>query len=389
MRKKKLTRTVRRAASKRRAAEPKRKTSLALENAPASPSDGAFPIVGIGASAGGLEAIIQLLQHLPSQTGMAFTLVQHLDPTHESALTALLSRQTQMRVSEARNNMELRPNQVYVIPPNKLMGISRRRLKLFPRRSAESNLPVDVFFRSLAEEEGSRAIGVILSGNGSDGTQGLLAIKTAGGITIAQSEKTAKYPAMPGNAITAGCVDFVLPPERIAGELARIAGHPYVTPGPLGARAGPEPPAHEKAFEDILTILRQRMTVDFSQYKHATLQRRIQRRMVLHKCETRQEYAAHLRDNLNEVKDLFNDILIHVTGFFRDPGVFTGLKRKLFPRIVKGKRPEEPIRVWVPGCSTGDEAYSIAIALIEFMSERRLRRPPPTFATDILDRALD
>src|SRR5437867_8583176 len=173
---------------------------------------------------------------------MAFVLVQHLDPTHESALTSLLSRLTAMPVSEARNNMPLRPNQVYVIPPNKLMGVSDRKLKLSPRKEAESNLPINAFFRTLAEEEGNRAIGVILSGNGSDGTQGLLAIKAAGGITFAQEEKSAKYAAMPGSAITAGCVDFVLPPERIARELARIAGHPYITPGAMAEEIEREQP---------------------------------------------------------------------------------------------------------------------------------------------------
>src|SRR6266404_7919579 len=169
-----------------------------------------FPVVAIGASAGGLEAMTQLLKHLPARTGMAFVLVQHLDPTHESALTSLLSRLTEMPVSEASNNMPLRQNQICVIPPNKLMGVSGRRLKLSPRKDTVSNLPIDQFFGSLAEEEGNRAVGVILSGNGSDGTRGLEAIKAAGGITFAQEEKSAKYPAMPGSAITAGCVDFVL-----------------------------------------------------------------------------------------------------------------------------------------------------------------------------------
>ncbi|MDE3066863.1 MAG: chemotaxis protein CheB [Verrucomicrobiota bacterium] len=213
-----------------------------------------FLVVGIGASAGGLEAMTALLKQLPSDTGMAFVLVQHLDPTHESALTAILTRSTGMPVSEARHNARLAPNQLYVIPPNKLMGISGRRLKLLPHRDSDTSPAVDHFFQSLAEAEGNRAIGVVLSGNGSDGTQGLRAIKAAGGITFAQEEKTAKYPAMPGSAITAECADFVLPPERIAQELSRIADHPLVAPI---EETEPERPAELKGFEDILLALRQ------------------------------------------------------------------------------------------------------------------------------------
>ena len=320
---------------------------------------------------------------------MAFVLVQHLDPTHESALTSLLSRLTEMPVSEARNNMPLRPDQIYVIPPNKLMGVANRRLKLSPRRDAKSHLSVDEFFRTLAEEENNRAIGVVLSGNGSDGTHGLLAIKAAGGITFAQDEKSAKYPAMPASAIAAGCVDFVLPPERIGRELARIAGHPYVMPGDRDETPELERPAEEKAFEEVLLILRQRTTVDFSQYKHATLKRRIHRRMVLRKIDSLKEYSALLRAEVPEVKELFSDILIHVTGFFRDLGVFQALKKKLFPRIIKNKPPDEPIRIWVPGCSTGEEVYSIAITLTELMSERKLDNPVHIFGTDIHDTALE
>ncbi len=385
MHKKKASKSSQSNASARAAAKPS--SGAAPETQPGSRT---FPVVGIGASAGGLEAMTQLLKHLPARTGMAFVLVQHLDPKHESALTTLLARLTEMPVNEARNNLRLRPDNIYVIPPNKSMGVSGRRLKLSPRNDTETHLLIDEFFRTLAEEEGNRAIGVILSGNGSDGTQGLLAIKTAGGITFAQEEKSAKYPAMPGSAITAGCVDFVLPPERIARELARLAGHPYVTPG--GVEEQPpegQPPAKEKAFESILQILRQRMAVDFTHYKHATLQRRIQRRMVLHKTESLKAYADYLRANATEVAELFSDILIHVTGFFRDPAVFLALKKKLFPRMVKSKPADEPIRIWVPGCSTGEEVFSIAIVLMEFMADRNLHHTAQIFGTDIHERALE
>ena len=392
MRKKKILRSGR-AASPRRA-RAKKSTRIAV--AEAVGVHRLFPIVAIGASAGGFEAMAQMLKSLPARTGMAFVLVQHLDPTHESALTLLLSRLTPMPVTEAVNNLPLRPNHVYVIPPNKLMGVSGRRLKVSPRKIVESHLPIDQFFRSLAEEEGKWAIGVILSGNGADGTQGLLAIKAAGGITFAQDGKSAKYPGMPASAIAAGCVDFVLSPERIARELGMIAGHPYIAPGGAAAEdeeeeekaVDREQAAEENVYGEILAILRQRMAVDFTHYKHATLRRRIHRRMALRKMESLREYAGHLRANTDEVHELFNDILIHVTNFFRDPAVFQDLKKKVFPRFFKDKSPEDPIRVWVPGCSTGEEAYSIAISLVEFMSDRKINRHVQIFGTDINESAL-
>jgi two-component system, chemotaxis family, CheB/CheR fusion protein len=349
----------------------------------------AFPIVGIGASAGGLEAVTLVLRHLPKDTGMAFVLVQHLDPTHESALTAILARSTAMPAVEAKNNMRIEPDHLYIIPPNKQMGISGRRLKLFPRGHANTDLAVDHFLRSLAEGEGNRAIGVVLSGNGADGTQGLLAVKAAGGITFAQSERTAKYPAMPGNAIAAGCVDFVLPPDRIGRELARIAGHPYIGPAEVEEEPERVRPAEERLFEEILAILRQRMGVDFTHYKHATLRRRIQRRMVLHKFESLKDYADYLRSQAVEVRELYNDILIHVTGFFRDASVFQTLKKKVFPRIMKHKQADEPVRIWVPGCSTGEEVYTVAICILEFLGDRKQHNPVQIFGTDIHDNALD
>lgn len=194
----------------------------------AAPDDDTFPIVGIGASAGGLEAMTQLLRSLPADTGMAFVLVQHLDPSHESSLASILARSTLMPVVEARHRMQLAANRIHVIPPNKLIGLSARRLTLAPRGETDSHLAVDHFLRGLAEQDGNRAIGVVLSGNGSDGSQGLVAIKTAGGITFAQDESTAKYPLMPRSAIATRCVDFVLAPDGIARELARLSGHSYI-----------------------------------------------------------------------------------------------------------------------------------------------------------------
>jgi two-component system CheB/CheR fusion protein len=346
-----------------------------------------FPIVGIGASAGGLEAVMQLLKALPPDTGMAFVLVQHLDPNHESALSSLLSRNTQMVAVEARNNVPLEPNCLYVIPPNKNMVLESRRLKLSPRGGEGEYMSIDFFLKSLAEQEGSNSVGIILSGSGMDGTQGLLAIKAAGGITFAQEEKSAKYPAMPGNAITAGCVDFVLTPEKMVRELKRIGGQLSAVSSDGKLEEGH--PVEEKSFENILLVLRQRTGVDFTYYKHATLRRRIQRRMILHKLESLKDYCNFLRGHSTEIKELFNDILIHVTGFFRDPEVFQTLRKKLFPRLLKSKSAEDAIRIWIPGCSTGEEVYSVAISLMELMSEKKARHPVQIFATDINESSLE
>ncbi|HUC86550.1 MAG TPA: chemotaxis protein CheB, partial [Candidatus Acidoferrales bacterium] len=354
-----------------------------------TPPHSLFPIVGIGASAGGFEAITQLLEHLPADTGMAFVVVQHLDPTHESALSELLSRATKMPAAQARNNSIVEPNRIYVIPPNKLMKLQARRLKISPRKDGKvDRMPVDYFLRSLAEDENERAIGVIMSGNGSDGTLGLLAVKSAGGITFAQAEKSAKFPSMPASAIAAGCVDCVLTPEKMADELKhmgrRLMDLPLSQP-----EVEPDQASHEKAYGDILAFLRQKMAVDFTHYKHATLRRRIERRMRLHKLESLKEYRDYLAKNAGEVKELFNDILIHVTGFFRDGFVFQTLKNRILPRLLRGLSQEQTIRVWVPGCSTGEEVYSLAIVLMELMDGKKWHRTVQIFGTDIDDTALE
>jgi two-component system CheB/CheR fusion protein len=348
-----------------------------------------FPTVGIGASAGGLEAMTMLLRGLPRDSGLSLVLVQHLDPTHKSQLTALLSRSTGMAVTEARHNVSLERNHLYIIPPDRMMIVSERKLKLLPRKgSAQLHNPIDYFFRSLADQEGSSAIGVILSGNGSDGTLGLQAIKAAGGLTFAQDDGSAKYPGMPGSAVAARCVDFVLPPEKLGRELARLANHPYVAPRETLKRHRPASTG-DRAFEDILATLRQRNGVDFTGYKHATLERRIQRRMVLHRHEKLKDYAAHVHSHPAEAKELFNDILVHVTSFFRDKVMFAALRKKVFPRIIKSKRDNEPIRIWIPGCSSGEEVYSIAITLIELLAARQSQLPIQLFGTDINVRALE
>jgi two-component system CheB/CheR fusion protein len=358
-----------------------------------------FPVVGVGASAGGLEAFRQLLENLPTDTGMAFVLVQHLDPDHPSALAQLLARCTAMPVGEAQTGSLVEPNRVYVIAPNTSMVIARRRLKLQPRAAGtDGRRPINLFFESLAQEEKERAIGVVLSGTASDGTLGLEAIKAEGGITFAQDE-TAKYDSMPRSAVEAGCVDFVLSPEKMANELTRIARHPWVAPGAVSTR---EPAARREAeeellpgrqgvepdFKKILLLLRNHTGVDFSSYKFNTIFRRLSRRIVLNQLVTLDDYARFLRNNSKELDALFSDVLINVTGFFRNPEVFEALKRKVFPALAAERR-DEPVRIWVPGCSSGQEVYSLAMAYLEHVDD--IPRAPrlQIFATDLHERMLD
>ncbi|MGH9402340.1 MAG: chemotaxis protein CheB [Terriglobia bacterium] len=346
-----------------------------------------FPVVGIGASAGGLEAFTQLLAHLPQKTGMALVFIQHLAPRYESALTELLSRATPIPVAEVKDGMVVEPDRIYVIPPNTNMVILNGRLHLMPRAQAQQHLPINYFLRSLAEELGNRAIGVILSGTASDGALGIKAIKAEGGITFAQDEKSAKYGDMPRNAAATGAVDFILEPAGIARELERIARHPYLRHSPA-AEAAELPGEGEEALQKIFFLLRNAAGVDFTHYKHTTIKRRINRRMVLHKMQDLKDYVQYLRENRAELEALYQDILIHVTGFFRDPEAFLALKATVFPSLMKGRRSGAPVRIWAPGCSTGEEVYSIAIALLEFLGSAANATGIQIFATDISDAAL-
>jgi two-component system CheB/CheR fusion protein len=339
-----------------------------------------FPVVGIGASAGGLEAAKLLLRALPADTGMAFVLIQHLDPTHSSMLTEILSRETTMPVAEVADHTAVEPNRVYVIPPGTNMVIEQSILRLSPRSETRGlHRAVDHFFRSLAEDQGHKAIGVILSGSASDGTLGLESIKADGGITFAQDD-TAQHKSMPRSAIAAGCVDFVLPPDEIAREIARISRHPYVAPG---AEPAVEGAAHEPKLNEVLDQLRFVTGVDFSNYKRNTLYRRITRRLVLHKLEGLGEYVRFLKSNPAEVQLLYQDVLISVTSFFRNEEAFEVLKSKVFPRLTQDRSRHEPMRIWVLGCSTGEEAYSIAIAFAEFAEASGRHVPLQLFATDL------
>ena len=348
-----------------------------------------FPVVGIGASAGGLEAVTRLLSDLPNETGMAFVLIQHLDPAHESMLTELLSRATPLPVREASEGTRVEQNHIYVIPRNASMVISGGILRLMSRETDGGKyMPVDRFLRSLAEDQKSRAIGIILSGTASDGALGIRAVKAEGGITFAQDEVSAKFGGMPESAIDTGCVDFVLPPEKIAQELAALSHHPYVS------RADPSKvieaiPKETDSLGKIFRLLRTTTGVDFTHYKSTTIRRRIARRMAVHKTEQVGEYAHYLQEHPEEIVRLYEDLLISVTGFFRDPEVFQILKTKAFPRLLKDRPPDSAIRIWVPGCSSGEEVYSIAICLLEALSEAGRDFDIQIFGTDISDLAIE
>lgn len=349
-------------------------------------------VVGFGASAGGLEAFQELLGALPNDTGLAFVFVQHLDPNHPSILGELLAKGTRMPVLQVKNQMPVEANKVYVIPPNVGMRLSGGKLLLTERTTGFGpHLPIDEFFRSLAQDRGSRAIAVLLSGTASDGTLGLRAVKEAGGITFAQ-DQTAKFDAMPRNAIAAGWVDLVMQPTQIAHEILRICRHPYVAAAEAAAAEDAEIPQHvaEPArFEEVLSLLRTATGVDFTLYKPGTLQRRILRRMALHKAENTAQYVRLLRENRAELKALFHDILISVTGFFRENATFDALKKTVFPAVFQKRSAESPVRVWVAGCSTGEEAYSLAICLLEYMRESDVEVPVQIFGTDLSEPALE
>jgi len=368
-------------------------TPSAAAEAPAEGAGGQaagspFPIVGVGASAGGLEAFTQLLQALPVDTGMGFVLVQHLAPERASLLAEILSRATALPVTEVEDEPRVEPDHVYVIPPDRNMTISRGVLQLLPRKEARGqHRPIDVFLRSLAEDQGHRAIGVVLSGTANDGTLGLEEIRAAGGITFAQDD-TAQQTSMPRSAVAAGCVDFVLPPDGIARELAGIARHPSLAPA-AAARARSKAPAGEADLAGILELVRRGTGVDLNEYKTSTVQRRITRRMVLHKLEGMKDYARLLRKDAREVEALYRDLLINVTSFFRNPKTFEALKAKVLPKLFKGRPRLDPLRVWVPGCSTGEEAYSLAILCAEFNAARGGHRPVQIFATDLSAACID
>lgn len=370
------------------------KSALGLESREATQSNGSgegssFPIVAIGASAGGLEAFTSLIKTLPPNVGMAFALIPHLDPSRESAYAQILARATAMPVMQVEDGMRVEKNCVYIIPPNCDLTIRDAVLHLKNREEIRvGNITIDIFMRSLAADQGSNAIGVVLSGTGSDGTAGLRAIKGEGGITFAQDTESAKYDGMPASAMAADCVDFALPPEEIAHELSRMSQHPYVA-GARTVNAEIAEPTGESYMTQVFRVLRRVTRVDFSEYKLPTITRRIQRRMVLHKVDRLEDYLALLTRDRDEVAALYKDLLINVTSFFRNPEAFDALKQNVYPAILQARGSSSaPIRIWVPGCSTGEEAYSHAMSLVEFLGEERMEVPIQIFGTDLSENAI-
>jgi len=341
----------------------------------------------VGASAGGLEAFTELLKHLPPEIGFAFVLVQHLDPRHASALPKILSAKTRMGVREAAEGDVLKPNVVFVLPADKAITVSQGRLWLSPRvESAGLHHPIDVFLRSLATEQKSRAIAVILSGSGSDGALGIRAVKDEGGIIFAQDEKSAQHAGMPQSAIATGCADFVLPPAGIARELARLGGHSYLLQQTAPASA--PPPQEETSLRQIFTLLRNMSKIDLSQYQQSTIRRRLQRRMALAQVEKIEDYAAYLLKQKGELDSLLSDLLIKTTRCFRDGATFEFLAQRVFPSIMKDRLAGEPLRVWVPACSTGEEAYSLLICLLEWIELNQHHVEVQMFASDVSELAI-
>lgn len=331
----------------------------------------------------GLAAFKKLIKAIPEKSGLAYVLVQHLDPTHESLLTEILQKITQIPVLEITDDVKVQPDHIYILPSNKMLVANDGVLQLSPRttKKGETNLPIDLFFTSLAEVHHSHAIGVVLSGTGSDGTNGLRAIKVNDGITVAQDEASAGNAAMPNSAIQAGVVDFVLLPEEIPQKLIELTR--FVREQAINPSATLEL-AHE-LFNRILSVLRVRKGTDFTHYKQTTIRRRIARRMAINRKDSPADYLAYLHNNKPEQDALYQDLLISVTAFFRDHLVFNNLCESVFPHIVK-KIAGESIRIWVAGCSTGEEAYSMAMCLTEFLGDRKDR--VQIFATDLSEPAV-
>ncbi len=347
-----------------------------------------FPVVGVGASAGGLDAFIRLLRSIPEKSGMAYVLVQHLAPGHDSLLPEVVSRETKIPVYEIVDNIQLAPDTIYIIPENKILTAHEGMLKLSPREEGcKINKPIDIFFRSLAEVHKSFARGVVLSGTGFDGTDGLKIIKEYGGSTFAQAPDDAAYEGMPLSAIRAGAADFVLPAAEIPAQLKSIdAAYEHNLAHSEGLH--PAPDNEDELFRQVLRVLRQRSGNDFSHYKEPTIRRRIARRMVTCKISDLASYLNLLKKDKKEQDALFNDILIPVSYFFRDSKNFSTLVTEAFPQIAKDKTSADSIRVWVAGCSTGEEAYSMAICLKEFFDEKVPGIKIQIFASDISENVI-
>ncbi|HSO38300.1 MAG TPA: chemotaxis protein CheB, partial [Labilithrix sp.] len=353
-------------------------------SAPAAPG---FPIVGIGASAGGLAAFEAFFSGMPAERdpGMAFVLVQHLAPDHKSILSDLIQRHTRMKVFEVEDGMVVRPNCAYIIPPNRDMAFLKGSLHLLePSAPRGQRLPIDYFFRSLAQDQRERAIGIVLSGTGSDGTQGVRAVKGEAGMVMAQNPESTEFDGMPRSAIATGLVDYELAPAEMPAQLMAYVTHAF------GRRSAAVrvAPRTEGALKTIFILLRAQTGHDFSEYKPSTIHRRIERRMALSHVDAIEDYVKVLQQRPPEVEALFRDLLIGVTSFFRDPEAFQALEREVIPLLFADKAARSAVRVWSIGCSTGEEAYSIAILLQERIAVQKRSLAVQVFATDIDSRSI-
>ncbi|MGZ9236008.1 MAG: chemotaxis protein CheB, partial [Anaerolineales bacterium] len=358
---------------------PKVETTLAHTN---------FPIVGIGASAGGLEALEAFLANVPANSGMAFVIIQHLDPTHKGVMVELLRRGTGMRVFQAKDRMRIEPNCVYVIPPNKDMSILHGSLHLLdPVAPRGLRLPIDYFFRTLADDQQDNSIGVILSGMGSDGTLGVRAIKEKAGVVFVQESGSAKFDSMPRSAIEAGLADVIAPVEALPGKIMSYLQHiPLIAKPRLNNDS-----ISQSALEKVVILLRGQTGHDFSLYKKTTIYRRIERRMGLHQISTIANYVRLLQENPSEVDLLFRELLIGVTNFFRDRDAWEQLQAEVLPALLADRNSKQALRAWVPACATGEEAYSLAILFRETLEQRKPARNGTLqiFATDLDSQAIE
>jgi two-component system CheB/CheR fusion protein len=339
-----------------------------------------FPIIGIGASAGGLETLKVFFPSMPSDAGIAFVIIQHLSPQHKSIMSSLLGKFTRMPVREIQDGMDILPNCVYLNPPDKNVAVFNRRLHLMePIKTDGINLPIDFFFRSLSEDLKEKAVGIIVSGTASDGTLGIKAIKAEGGMAMVEDPATAKYEGMPRSAVKTGLVDFILPVEKMPEALIAYLKHPLLKS--RGKIKVSETDA-QKQLRKVFALIRSATGHDFSQYKQSTIQRRIERRLAVHQIEKLSDYILFMQKNSTEIQALFKDLLIGVTNFFRDAKVYQVLEQKVLPDLLQGKKADTALRCWVVGCSTGEEAYSLAIIVSEVMEKLNKFFNVQIFGTD-------
>jgi two-component system, chemotaxis family, CheB/CheR fusion protein len=336
--------------------------------------------IGIGASAGGLEALEQFFKNMPADSGLSFVVVQHLSPDYKSLMVELLSKHTKMKVLRAEDAMKVMPNCIYLIPPRKNLTIFHNKLFLTEQLPQHSiNLPIDIFFRSLADDFGDRAIGIILSGTGSDGTLGIRAIKGTGGMAMVQDDNSAKFDGMPKSAIATGLVDYILPADKMPAELLKFIKHPLS----LHTEEKSETYSDENMLGKVMAIIRNQVGVDFTYYKPNTIIRRLERRITINQIDSVEDYVSFLERSSKEVNILYKELLIGVTRFFRDTDGFDIIRNQIIPNLFKNKKKEETIRVWCVGCSTGEEAYSLAILLKEYMEEIDQVNDVKIFSTDL------